>query len=574
MVAGLGRAVATTSHSAGLGRVRERTIALGPQVIAIDNIGTLEIVRGRRSWVLLVLGLLIAGGAASQINTVYQLYAAAGVGVGLLLIAINLMQRVQSGLAIGACDGRGALIVSRDEIFLQRLLTLLADKIDTRNESLLATFDIATGRINTDIGSDPESPFEPAISSEHARQPLAAPIGNGHDPMFEPAPKVVSVSAPSHEPDAERLEDHEIDPVDDGEDALFVEGEGEVARAPPVIVAAPSAPAPATEARSAVAPLRAKPAPRIADLDPLLDGRPPRASGDDWLSRPGPGLQGQTVSDPDSGGAGRVLLGVVIIVVLGAIVFGAWYFTGQTGSVSSISLTQAATPVPEIRGASEMETAPADGDSAAAESTVTVSDAPIEVSPYTPPEAMVARASGLRFRARPSAADDVPVVSETRTGGEALTIDGLSTQPDGEWYRVTLLDGRQAWFKASLAVPRARFADAIRSAPDGSGPFSAWAPRILEPAEGAQISGGAQTVRLAWTGRDEAASYEVEIEAYDAIAQRWISEPQHSQVTVESETELAEAFPSAGFWRWRVRAVSAAGEKSDVSRWAAFNIRN
>jgi len=583
MVAGLGRTVAATSHHAGLGRLRERTLLLGAQVIAIDNIGTLEIVRGRRSWILLVLGLLIVAGSATQINSIYQVIAAGGVGLGFLLIVINLMQRIERGLAIGACDGRGALIVSRDEIFLQRLLTLLTDRINTRNIALLATFDIATGRIKTEAAPAP-GPFDTHPEREPPQPASAAPHANGLDGDHAPA-----VAAPVARAEDVPAAAVTTDPADDGAATLF--GDGESATPPPTVAASAESDV-AMLAAARVQPALA-PAPRRLAPDPLLDiaSRAPVAD-DDWLSRPQP----ETRMAPQSeGGAGRALLALLLIVVLGAIVFAAWYFTGQTGSPGAVSLIAASesprAPAPEIRGVSDMGAPAAETSDAgvtdgfapdvtlspetvtAAEEAQPAPETPAEVAPFTPQAPLVARASGLAYRARPALDGDL--LAETRTGGEALAVNGRIAQADGDWYRLTLLDGRTAWFKASQAIERARLAETVRPrAEDPGQPFAASVPRILEPAEGVQIGGGPQTVLLAWSSRGDAARHVVEIESYDALAQRWISEPQHRRVTVEDASELAEAFGSAGYWRWRVRSVSEAGEQSQFSRWAAFGIRN
>ena len=80
-------------------------------------------------------------------------------------------------------------------------------------------------------------------------------------------------------------------------------------------------------------------------------------------------------------------------------------------------------------------------------------------------------------------------------------------------------------------------------------------------------------MRLAWSARDEAVRHVVEIQAYDAVAQRWMEDALHARVTVDGESALAQAIPGAGYWRWRVRSVSAGGEQSQVSRWAAFGVR-
>ena len=123
MVAGPGK-TSTVSLISGVGRVRAGTISIGSHVIAIENIGTIRMVRGERSWWLFLLGLLVIGGAATQLNA-YGAFAIAGIGLGIALILGNLAQRVDSGLAIGASDGCTTLIVSRDKAFLQRLLQLL-----------------------------------------------------------------------------------------------------------------------------------------------------------------------------------------------------------------------------------------------------------------------------------------------------------------------------------------------------------------------------------------------------------------------------------------------------------------
>jgi hypothetical protein len=117
------------------------------------------------------------------------------------------------------------------------------------------------------------------------------------------------------------------------------------------------------------------------------------------------------------------------------------------------------------------------------------------------------------------------------------------------------------------------FAQSIGVAPPGSN-FLASSPQILEPAEGVQLGGGPQPVLLAWSHRDDASIYIVEIESYDATSQRWVEDPLHKRVMVDDGTELSEDFPSAGAWRWRVRGVTADGQQSQFSRWSAFGIRN
>lgn len=171
--------------------------------------------------------------------------------------------------------------------------------------------------------------------------------------------------------------------------------------------------------------------------------------------------------------------------------------------------------------------------------------------------------------------EGVAVLAETRAGGEVLNITGRMMQPDGEWYRVQLADGSTAWLKASFAIARTRFAGTMRgaaTAPDAS--FPASTPQILDPSEGIAFGGGPQAVRLAWSHREDASVFIVEIQTYDAQAQRWIEEPLHKRTTVEGGTELTEMFPAAGAWRWRVRGVTLDGQQSQFSRWSAFAIRD
>jgi hypothetical protein len=71
MVAGPGK-TSTVSLISGVGRVRAGTISIGSHVIAIENIGTIRMVRGERSWWLFLLGLLVIGGAAIGSGVVHE----------------------------------------------------------------------------------------------------------------------------------------------------------------------------------------------------------------------------------------------------------------------------------------------------------------------------------------------------------------------------------------------------------------------------------------------------------------------------------------------------------------------
>ena len=154
MVARLARSDLHTSYRDGVGKVREHTLVLGSQVIAIDNIGSMRVIQSGRSWWLALFGALIAGGAGSQVQT-YGPLVWAGVGFGILLILINMLVPNLRGLLIGTSDGHIAMIESKDSVFLDRLLDLLVEKINSRNPALVASFDIANNTLSSTEGDGP-----------------------------------------------------------------------------------------------------------------------------------------------------------------------------------------------------------------------------------------------------------------------------------------------------------------------------------------------------------------------------------------------------------------------------------
>lgn len=580
MMSGPGKNDAVVLRSA-IGRVRARTVSIGSHVIAIDNIGTIRVVRGQRSWWLFLLGaLVIGGGAAAALFSTYSVVAIAGIALGAALVLGGFFQPIESAVLIGTTDGRATLIVSRDALFLQRLQQTLVGRIDAGDETFLADFDAARGTIVTAI-ADATGGGDALVGGRSSESPLTSPaVARGSPPATEPG----RATAP------------EIG--DNVDDALFADPDP----------ASPEASKESTrvESRTGTAALAASAPPHLSVVsatqperrkprDPLLDGDArPSSRDDDWLA-PQPASMSSPHAQPE-GRIARALLALLVVGLLGSGVFAAWYFTGETGPATSISMIESPEPVRVeraadtsgslIQGTDEPQTpVPA---SVAAEPEPAVDLAPTpeavpeleaetesEIEDFTPPTPMVARASGHRYRASPSAAAEIAVLAETRAGGEDLNIIARLKQPDGDWYRVRLADSRMAWFKASLAVPRANFAEAdglAAAQPDTS--FAASAPRIVQPSEGIQFAGGPQTVRLAWSNRDEASLHIVEIEAFDSEAQRWIEDPVHKRVTVEAGTELSEMFPSAGNWRWRVRGVTADGQQSLFSRWSAFSIGN
>jgi hypothetical protein len=629
MTTGIGKSDQPSEHDSGIGRIRERTILLGDTLIAIDNIGSIQILDIKRNWWLarfgMVIGLVGLGSFAMPSNPYSSSGSPGGMlgmillGLALVLIVVNAMQPRRKGLGIGTGDGRTAYVVSADIPFLERLLAFLAEKINTRNEDLTASFDIGHTTININGGAVAIGANANASADNNAithsgsgglvvgENGVASGAG-GHamgdsstmsitDTTPPPAPEMAAPPPmPGHDaprpnvprpPPPPPLRQPAVDP----DDALFADDPAPRPLPPPAPRPRVDLPVPPRVIGSA----------RKRPHDPLLDGPAIGPDDDrDWLSAPGRVNYGAA----HEGGGARWLLPVALLLLVTGGGAAGWYFYNQSQLTTSVSLIPApqqdlpeisatpaaiAAPADTLAPAADPMTAlpetpaaPSEPSAAAPEATAPVSLLPAspppqgaEATDFTPPELLVARASGLRYRSRPSAADDVPVIAETRAGGEALLVNGRITQADGEWYRVALPDGRPAWFKASLTVPRSRFSETFNSGPTSSSQtFAASAPRILEPAEGVQLGGGPQPVRLAWQGPADASIYIVEIEAYDAVARRWVEEPLHKRVTVESLEELAEAIPRTGAWRWRVRGISPAGEQSQFSRWSAFGIRD
>lgn len=553
-----------TPYKVGVGKVGEHTLVLGTQVIAINNIGSIRLVESGRSWWVAFVGLLIAGGAGSQVP-IYGPLAWAGVGLGLVLILINMLVPTEWGLSIGTSDGRMAMIMSKDAAFLSRLLDLLVQKINSRDPALVASFDITNSSV-----------YLPEDDGAFRNAP----------PQLAPAAAAGLSGVGDDSGGTAELAAHATRTAADIDETLFA-GDAD----------APPKPPPVTE--PAVASALATSASRTGPHDPLLGGpsiaTPTRHDDErDWLKTPG-----RIVYEGDQGArssGSHWIAPLLLLAVLAGAAVAAWLVMGRPDGATSVSfmppasespsqsitladaVAEPSTPVAiEAAPLSPAIPAPVPGvpEPPATDALPTVVSAPdpSAVVAFTPAETMVARASGLRYRARPSSSDDVPVLAETRAGGEVLRITGRSIQSDGEWYRVTLAEGRAAWFKASLAVPSMRFAETFAAPAGAARTFAASAPRILEPAEGAQIPGGPQPVRLAWTRLETATVYIIEIQTFDLATQRWIDDPQARRLTIEAAEEIAENLPTTGAWRWRVRAVSADGEQSQFSRWAAFALR-
>ncbi len=618
MAANASKKEAPTEHDSGIARVRERTIILGDTLITIDNIGSIQILDVTRNWALARWGAvaaIIGVGAFLMPSNPYSSSGSPGpvfgmifMALGVVMIVGNWLQPLRKGLAIGTSDGRLSYIVSENHAFLHRLLEVLTQKINTRNEGLTAVVDITNTTVNINGGAVAIGDNATVTGVDNSVTTTDNSINSGGGGLVIGANGVASgtgaqaaghgatitnstLAAPAATPPPAPAPPPPAPPPPaaaaplDPDEALFADD-------PPAATPPPPPPQPRADAP---APPRVVAAERTRPRDPLLDGPGTAPKDDDWLSAPG-----RVGYRAEKEGGARWLLPLVLLLLVGGGGFAGWYFYTQSQGATSISLmapttetppvisaAAPATTVPELPAAPTPDTtvapvetpAPAPEAPAAEPAPITPdvvapTSAAGEISSFSPPETIVARASGLRYRASPSAAENVQIIAETRAGGEALLVNGRVTQPDGDWYRVAMPDGRAAWFKASLTVPRSRFAETFAIGPAQAASFAAAAPRILEPAEGVQLAGGPQPVRLAWQGPDNASIYIVEIETYDNVTKRWIEDPPHKRVTVERMDELAESIPRTGAWRWRVRGVSPAGEQSQFSRWSAFGIRD
>ncbi len=98
------------------------------------------------------------------------------------------------------------------------------------------------------------------------------------------------------------------------------------------------------------------------------------------------------------------------------------------------------------------------------------------VEPFSPATPITIQGQGVRLRAEPFAASDVPVLSSGSTGLQ-LTVVGLARQPDWVWYQVVLRNGQKAYIRSDLtSAPMA--GGAVRAA----APAPAAAPVVASPA--------------------------------------------------------------------------------------------
>jgi hypothetical protein len=71
------------------------------------------------------------------------------------------------------------------------------------------------------------------------------------------------------------------------------------------------------------------------------------------------------------------------------------------------------------------------------------------VEPFTPAAPITIQGTGVRLRAEPFTGNDTPVLS-TGSTGLALTVVGLTRQPDWAWYQVILRNGQKAFIRSDL----------------------------------------------------------------------------------------------------------------------------
>jgi hypothetical protein len=143
-----------TTHKlkSGLGHIRQRTIAVGDTVIAVNNIGSIVIMRGAKSYAMSIVGAILILAALVMIGGSDKTMPLVMGFIGAILIVINLAQQPDHGLSIGTCDGRETMIVSTDESFLGDMLDFIRRKVDTGDIKLQGRFDIGASHFNTEGG--------------------------------------------------------------------------------------------------------------------------------------------------------------------------------------------------------------------------------------------------------------------------------------------------------------------------------------------------------------------------------------------------------------------------------------
>ncbi|CDG81308.1 DUF6232 family protein [Janthinobacterium agaricidamnosum] len=118
----------------GVAEVYERTIEIAGDIIALENIGTIRMIDGKKNHTATVVGIVIAIiglGALSSSVFFGLLMLIAGIGLTLW----NLSQKIAIYLSLGTCDGRSTVIISKNRQFLKDIRDFLRKKIDTKTQN-------------------------------------------------------------------------------------------------------------------------------------------------------------------------------------------------------------------------------------------------------------------------------------------------------------------------------------------------------------------------------------------------------------------------------------------------------
>ena len=116
----------------GEGTIYERTIEIGGDIIAVENIGTIRVIDGRKNPAATLFGIGIA------VIGFVLCFSSRGLGILILILgaglaAWNILRKVEICLSFGTCDGRSTAIVSKNRQFLHNVRDFLRQKIDTKS---------------------------------------------------------------------------------------------------------------------------------------------------------------------------------------------------------------------------------------------------------------------------------------------------------------------------------------------------------------------------------------------------------------------------------------------------------
>lgn len=145
----------STKVSHGRGHIYQRTVELGDDILAIDNIGSMRTIDERKNHALTVVGILIALPGLPYLFGPSKMMGFIIVLLGGGLAAWNILRKMETYLSIGTCDGKSTVIVSKNRAFLVEVSHFIRKKIDTEsldgatinieNSVLEGTFAIGSG---------------------------------------------------------------------------------------------------------------------------------------------------------------------------------------------------------------------------------------------------------------------------------------------------------------------------------------------------------------------------------------------------------------------------------------------